>query len=61
LARHPDLSIQGLLSEPETGEAERTGELMREAGFPVCAKPEELAQFEKPLRLPECPLPEAAK
>ena len=34
---------------------------MREAGFPVCAKPEELAKFEKPLHLPECPLPEAAK
>jgi hypothetical protein len=35
--------------------------LMREAGFPVCARPEELAKFEKPLRLPECPLPEAPK
>ena len=60
LARHPDLSIQGFLSSP-TGEADRKlmEGLMREAGFPVCAKPEELAKFEKPLRLPECPLPEA--
>ena len=33
---------------------------MRKAGFPRCAKPEELANFEKALRLPECPLPEAA-
>jgi hypothetical protein len=31
------------------------------SGFPVCAKPEEVAKFEKPLRLPECPLPEATK
>ena len=63
LERHPDLSIQGLLSTPEIGEAERkqTEGLMREADFPVCAKPEELAKFEKPLRLPECPLPEVVK
>ena len=63
LERHPDRSIQGLLSRPDSGEAERkqTEKLMREAGFPVCAKPEEVAKFEKPLRLPGCPLPEAAK
>ena len=62
LERHPDLSIQGLLSTPLV-EAERKlmARLMREAGFPVCAKPEEVAKFEKPLRLPECPLPEATK
>ena len=37
LERHPDLSIQGLLSRPEIGDAERkqTEPLMREAGFPV--------------------------
>jgi tetratricopeptide (TPR) repeat protein len=56
LARHPKPSIQGFLSRPDFSEAERkrTGGLMRKAGFPVCAKPEELAKVEKPLRLPEC-------
>jgi TolB-like protein/class 3 adenylate cyclase/Tfp pilus assembly protein PilF len=63
LARHPNLSVQGLLSRPDFSEAERkqTEPLMREAGFPVCAKPEEVAKFEKPLHLPECSQPEAAK
>jgi tetratricopeptide (TPR) repeat protein len=62
LERHPDLSIQGLLSQP-LPEAERKHMegLMREAGFPVCAEPEAVAKFEKPLHLPECPLPEATK
>jgi hypothetical protein len=27
---------------------------MRKAGFPACAKPEDLAKLAKPLRLPEC-------
>jgi hypothetical protein len=56
LARHPSLSIQGFLSRPDFSEAERkqTEELMRNAGFPACAKPEELAKLDKPLRLPEC-------
>lgn len=63
LARQPSLSIQGLLSRPDFSDAERKQfeELMRKAGFPLCAKPEELAKSEKPFRLPECPLPEAAK
>jgi tetratricopeptide (TPR) repeat protein len=40
LERHPDLSIQGLLSRPEIGDAERkqTEPLMREAGFPASRK-----------------------
>ena len=56
LARHPTLTIQGLLSRPNFGDAERkqTEELMRKAGFPVCATPEELAKYAKPLRFPEC-------
>ena len=62
LARHPGLSIQGLLSRPDFSAAERkqTEELMRKAGFPPCAKPEELAKLEKPLPIPECPLREVA-
>jgi TolB-like protein/class 3 adenylate cyclase/tetratricopeptide (TPR) repeat protein len=62
LERHPDLSIQGLLSSPLVEAVRKQMEgLMREAGFPVCAKPEEVAKFEKALHLPECPLPEAEK
>ncbi|HET6467038.1 MAG TPA: tetratricopeptide repeat protein [Geminicoccaceae bacterium] len=62
LARHPELSIQGFLSTPETGEAERkrTAGLMREAGFPLCATPEQLMKFEQPFRLAGCPLPKTA-
>jgi Tfp pilus assembly protein PilF len=56
LARHPNLSIQGHLSSPDFSDADRRhyDELMRKAGFPLCAKPEELAEIEKPYRLPEC-------
>jgi TolB-like protein/Tfp pilus assembly protein PilF len=56
LVRHPTLTVQGLLSRPNFGDAERkqTEDLMRKAGFPVCAKPEELAKYAKPLRFPEC-------
>ena len=63
LARLPDLSVQGFLSRPGFSDAERRRleELMRRAGFPSCARPEELAKFEKPFRLPECARPEAAK
>ena len=35
-------------------ERARITEAMRKAGFPPCAKPEDLARFEKPIRLPEC-------
>ena len=51
---------KGCFSEPGVSEYERLrlADPLREAGFPVCAKPEELAKFEKPFRLPECPLPE---
>jgi tetratricopeptide (TPR) repeat protein len=56
LARHPNLTIQGLLSRPDFSDSERQQfeELMRKAGFPVCAKPEELAKYTKPYRLLEC-------
>ena len=59
LAQYPDLAIEGFLSDPGFSGYERlrlAGPL-RDAGFPVCAKPEELAKFEKPFRLPECPSP----
>jgi hypothetical protein len=50
------MSIEGLISSPAWADHERSRftETMRKAGFPACAKPEELAKFEKPVRLPEC-------
>ena len=52
----PDLTIEGFVSLPDTNENDRRRliETMRLAGFPPCAKPEALARFEKPVRLPEC-------
>ncbi|WP_222036808.1 winged helix-turn-helix domain-containing protein [Rhizobium laguerreae] len=52
----PDLTIEGFVSLPDTNEDDRRRliETMRLAGFPPCAKPEALARFEKPVRLPEC-------
>jgi tetratricopeptide (TPR) repeat protein len=56
LARFPDISIEKLISRPDFADHERQRliETMDKAGFPACAKAEELAQFEKPVRLPEC-------
>ena len=43
LARYPDLTVQGWVSEPGWDEAERQRviETMRKAGFPPCATPED--------------------
>ena len=53
---HPDLTIEGLLAGPDYRDADRKylGKIMRTAGFPVCAKPEQLKAIENPIRLPEC-------
>ena len=52
----PDLTIEGFVNIPDTNENDRRRliETMRLAGFPPCAKPEALAGFVKPVRLPEC-------
>ena len=52
----PNLTIEGFVNFPGTNENDRRRliETMRLAGFPACAKPEALAGFEKPVRLPEC-------
>jgi TolB-like protein/DNA-binding winged helix-turn-helix (wHTH) protein len=52
----PDLTIEGFVSLPDTIENDRRRliETMRLAGFPPCAKPENVARFENPTRLPEC-------
>jgi hypothetical protein len=59
LDRYPDLTIEGWVSDPGMNAAERQRfiETMRLAGFPACAKPEEIANIKKPFRLPECATP----
>ena len=56
LALDPDVSIERKISDPGLSEPERVRliETMRKAGFPACATPEALAQFDQPVRLPEC-------
>ena len=56
LARYPDLSIEGHASSPEFNDTERRSyiEAVRAAGLRPCARPEELASFANPIRMPEC-------
>ncbi len=56
LKQHPDLTVESMINEPGLSAVERSRfiETMPLAGFPACAKPEALAKFAKPVRLPEC-------
>jgi TolB-like protein/class 3 adenylate cyclase/Tfp pilus assembly protein PilF len=56
LEKHPDLTIEGFLAGPDWMDSDRThlGKIMRQAGFPLCAKAEQLGQITEPVRLPEC-------
>ena len=56
LQAFPDLTIEAHVSEPDYNDAERKRliDTMRLAGFPACAKPDQLAEIAKPVRLPEC-------
>ncbi len=56
LRRYPHITIEGTANEPSytLPERMRVIETMRLAGFPPCAKPEDLAKVDKPLRLKEC-------
>ena len=56
LQEHPDLTIEGFLSTPDWADADRQylAALMRAAGFPACAKTEQLEGFKSPIHLPEC-------
>ena len=56
LARYPTLTVQGWVSRPDINPAGRPKyeDLMRKAGFPVCAKPEELARYPNPVPYAEC-------
>ncbi|WP_046868391.1 adenylate/guanylate cyclase domain-containing protein [Microvirga massiliensis] len=63
LARFPGLTIESFaVFDPSWSAAERLRlvETMRAAGFPACAKAEELSGLQKPARLPECSQAEAA-
>ncbi len=56
LKRFPDLTIEGYVSAPDwsASEPQRFIDTLQVAGFPRCARPEALARFTKPVRLPEC-------
>lgn len=56
LDRYPDLTIEGHISDPGLSDMERRRltEMMRKAGFPACARPEQLKEFANPTHLPEC-------
>jgi TolB-like protein/class 3 adenylate cyclase/Flp pilus assembly protein TadD len=56
LRSHPDLTVEGMANEAGYSDAEHRHLMatMRQAGFPLCAKPEALAAYPKPVRLPEC-------
>jgi TolB-like protein/class 3 adenylate cyclase len=56
LAHHPELTIEGFTGTPDWSEGDRKRLVgpMRNAGFPVCAKPETLAKNPQLVRLSEC-------
>jgi tetratricopeptide (TPR) repeat protein len=58
LARDPGVSIELLLDREYAFARRQERDLfvdgLRQAGFAVCAKTEDLAKVEKPVRLPEC-------
>ncbi|RRH90966.1 adenylate/guanylate cyclase domain-containing protein [Mesorhizobium tamadayense] len=61
LKRYPDLTVEGMVNDFSLSKTERGRfiETMPLAGFPLCAKPEALAELAKPVRLPECETREA--
>ena len=64
LARFPNLTIEAFaVAEPGWSEAERQllVRTMRAAGFPPCAKPEEIATLGMPARLSDCAQADATK
>lgn len=56
LKRYPGLTVESYVSDPSfnTADREHLIKTMKLAGFPACAKPEQLGQLAKPIRLPEC-------
>ncbi len=56
LQHHPGLTAEGYANEPGFNETERQklADTMRDAGFPLCAKPEQLEAVKNPFRIPDC-------
>ena len=56
LEKHPDLTIEGYLNRPDWTDSDRKHltKIMQAAGFPACARPDQLKGIEHPIRLPEC-------
>jgi tetratricopeptide (TPR) repeat protein len=56
LKRHPDLTIEGYVSDPGFNDTDRDHlvRTMKSAGFPPCATPDQLGRLASPIRLPEC-------
>jgi tetratricopeptide (TPR) repeat protein len=61
LARYPDLTIEGFISDPGWNDVERGKymQAMRKAGFPACASANALTKIAKPVHLPECTRPQS--
>jgi hypothetical protein len=55
LKRYPDLTVEGYVSDPGFNDTERQHLIrtMKLAGFPACAKVDQLGRFAKPIWLPE--------
>jgi TolB-like protein/class 3 adenylate cyclase/Flp pilus assembly protein TadD len=56
LAHYPDLTVEGFVIDQSLSGAERQRLVgtMKAAGFPICAKPDQLKEVERTVRLPEC-------
>jgi class 3 adenylate cyclase/TolB-like protein/cytochrome c-type biogenesis protein CcmH/NrfG len=56
LEHRPDISVEDMDNEAgySAVDHKHLAELMRKAGFPVCARPAALAAYPHPVRLPEC-------
>ncbi|MFO0992313.1 MAG: adenylate/guanylate cyclase domain-containing protein [Hyphomicrobiales bacterium] len=56
-AAFPDLTIESWTGTVDWGDSDRKlyVKLMREAGFPACATPDQVKKFRITVRLPECP------
>ncbi len=56
LQHHPGLTAEGYANEPGFNETERQklADALRDAGFPLCATPEQLEAVENAFRIPEC-------
>ncbi len=56
LQHHPGLTAEGYANEPGYNETERQklADALRDAGFPLCATPEQLEAVENAFRIPEC-------